>query len=72
MENSLPNNMRINDNVLYIIGNGFDLAHDMKTSYEDFHQWLLDNGESSAVNRIESRIVAGTGDWVKQIDCLSK
>lgn len=41
-------------NTLYIIGNGFDLAHGMKTSYEDFHQWLLDNGEFSTVNRIES------------------
>ena len=66
MENSLPNNMRINDNFLYIIGNGFDLAHDMKTSYEDFHQWSLDNGESSAVNRIESlypNITNHEGRW---------
>lgn len=38
---------------LYIIGNGFDLAHNMKTSYEDFHKWLLDNGESDAVCRLE-------------------
>jgi len=44
----------IDEKILYIIGNGFDLAHGMKTSYEDFHQWLLDNGESSAVNRFES------------------
>ena len=48
------NNGKMADQILYIIGNGFDLAHGMKTSYEDFHQWLLDNGESSAVNRIES------------------
>lgn len=25
---------------LFIIGNGFDLAHKIKTSYEDFHQYL--------------------------------
>jgi len=25
---------------LFVIGNGFDLAHEMKTSYEDFHQYL--------------------------------
>jgi hypothetical protein len=25
---------------LFIIGNGFDLAHGLKTSYEDFHQYL--------------------------------
>lgn len=25
---------------LFIIGNGFDLAHNLKTSYEDFHRYL--------------------------------
>ena len=25
---------------LYIIGNGFDRAHDMETSYDHFHKWL--------------------------------
>ncbi len=29
---------------LYIIGNGFDLAHKLPTSYEDFYEWL--NGTS--------------------------
>ena len=56
----------IDEKILYIIGNGFDLAHGMKTSYEDFHQWLLDNGESSAVNRIESlypNITNNEGRW---------
>ena len=28
---------------LYIIGNGFDLMHLMKSSYKDFRQWLIDN-----------------------------
>ncbi|MGY5341096.1 bacteriophage abortive infection AbiH family protein [Paenibacillus glucanolyticus] len=28
---------------LFIIGNGFDLAHGMKTSYEDFRQYLKGN-----------------------------
>ena len=28
---------------LFIIGNGFDLAHHIKSSYEDFHQFLLHN-----------------------------
>lgn len=27
---------------LYIIGNGFDLAHQLPTRYEDFHQYLID------------------------------
>ncbi len=28
---------------LFIIGNGFDLAHDMKTNYNDFRDFLIDN-----------------------------
>lgn len=28
---------------LFIIGNGFDLAHKMKTEYSDFRQFLIDN-----------------------------
>ena len=28
-------------NTLYIIGNGFDLAHGLKTSYSDFLLWYL-------------------------------
>lgn len=31
---------------LYIIGNGFDLAHELPTRYEDFHQYLLRNYEN--------------------------
>lgn len=29
---------------LYIIGNGFDLAHKMKSSYRDFKEWLCRSG----------------------------
>ena len=28
---------------LYIIGNGFDLAHGMPTKYDDFKRWLVEN-----------------------------
>lgn len=28
---------------LYVIGNGFDIAHGIKSKYSDFKQWLLDN-----------------------------
>ncbi|MFE8422491.1 AbiH family protein [Tenacibaculum sp. ZH5_bin.1] len=31
------------DNAVVIIGNGFDLAHDLKTSYNDFSEWYLEN-----------------------------
>lgn len=30
-------------NKLFIIGNGFDLAHDLKTTYDDFRDYLLSN-----------------------------
>lgn len=32
---------------LYIIGNGFDLHHNMKTSYNDFREWLKLNQEGT-------------------------
>lgn len=35
----------MNKKKLYIIGNGFDIAHGLKTSYEDFHMYLLRNLE---------------------------
>ena len=33
---------------LYIIGNGFDLAHDMPTSYRHFQKWLKDSKDENA------------------------
>lgn len=30
------------ENAIILIGNGFDLAHGMKTSYNDFAEWYLD------------------------------
>lgn len=34
----------LSDNsILYIIGNGFDLAHGIKSSYCDFREWLVHN-----------------------------
>ena len=29
-------------NVLYILGNGFDKAQGMKTSYPEFYQYLME------------------------------
>lgn len=34
----------LSDNrILYIIGNGFDLAHGIKSSYWNFREWLVLN-----------------------------
>ena len=39
---------------LHIIGNGFDLAHGLPTSYWDYHQFLMDNGEAWFVDMMEN------------------
>lgn len=54
MTRLIPNNIEKEKEVLYIIGNGFDRAHGMPTSYEHFHQWLLDNGHKSFVRDFEN------------------
>lgn len=38
---------------LFIIGNGFDLAHSMRTKYADFRDWLKSQGEHILVEEIE-------------------
>jgi len=38
---------------LFIIGNGFDLLHRLPTCYQDYHQYLLQNGESWMANMLE-------------------
>jgi hypothetical protein len=30
-------------NRIILIGNGFDVAHDLKTSYKNFIDWLLES-----------------------------
>lgn len=39
---------------LHIIGNGFDLAHKLPTSYWDYYQFLKQNGEGWFVNMMEN------------------
>lgn len=38
---------------LYIIGNGFDVAHNLGTSYGEFHDWLMEKGYSYFVENME-------------------
>lgn len=38
---------------LYIIGNGFDKAHNLKTSYYHFYNWLMRNGHKDFVETME-------------------
>lgn len=39
---------------LYIIGNGFDRAHDMPTGYGDFRRWLLKNNRFDVIQELQS------------------
>lgn len=43
---------------LYIIGNGFDRAHGMTTSYGDFKQWLIANGRIDIIQELQSAFPA--------------
>lgn len=45
--------MSVTNDVLYILGNGFDRAHNLPTTYEDFHTWLVDNRDKPFVRAFE-------------------
>ncbi len=38
---------------LYIVGNGFDLAHGFRTSYRNFYDWLKQNGKEGFIESME-------------------
>lgn len=42
------------NNILYILGNGFDRAHNLPTNYEDFHTWLNNNGDKPFIHAFEN------------------
>ena len=48
---------------LYIIGNGFDLAHGMKTSWQDFYDWLKSNGYNPLITFCENNFSLETDLW---------
>jgi hypothetical protein len=55
-----------NSGVLYILGNGFDLAHGLRTRYQDFKDWLLENCHECFVRRMEAlypSVVNNNGEW---------
>ncbi len=43
-----PSEMSEND-VLYIIGNGFDIAHGINSKYTDFERWCINNKKDVAI-----------------------
>ena len=42
-----------NNQILFIIGNGFDLAHGIKSGYWHFKKWLIHNGKDSLVGLMD-------------------
>ncbi len=51
---------------LYIIGNGFDLAHGLNTRYADFYEWLI-----MGMTYEESEFVASIEDFISGINLWS-
>lgn len=51
-------------NILYIIGNGFDLAMGLKTKYEHFYPYYQKcDSPNEAVKLLKKEITENTGDW---------
>lgn len=51
-------------NILYIIGNGFDLAQGLETRYENFYPYYLKcDSPNEAVKLLKKEITANIGDW---------
>ena len=46
------------EKTLFIIGNGFDIAHDIKSCYKDYHDWLLQHDYHEFVAYMESMFPA--------------
>lgn len=46
------------EKTLYIIGNGFDLAHGMGTRYGDFRKWLIENNRIDVIQELQSAFPA--------------
>lgn len=47
---------------LYIIGNGFDLHHDLPTQFKDFHEYVKTN-HKDLEDKFENYFVFGSDDW---------
>ncbi len=48
---------------LQVIGNGFDLAHGMETSWGDFNKWLKSSDHSDLIYFLEEYVGIETDLW---------
>ena len=54
METKKINLSNLNEETLFIIGNGFDRAHNIQSSYKDFRNWLQTNRYQDFVTTLEN------------------
>lgn len=50
-------------NKLFIIGNGFDLAHGMNTKYSDFIEWLIQTSLKKGLDDFDKNAKGGSYQW---------
>ncbi len=62
---SIPDIQGHEEETLFIIGNGFDQAHKIESSYWHFHEWLMNNGHEEFVKRLEDVYI--DKDWDKKL-----
>ena len=62
MDRMIPELKGQEKNTLYIIGNGFDLYHGLRTSYHDFHNWLKSNHYDDFISDMEQMFPRMSGD----------
>ena len=59
-------------NILYILGNGFDKAQGMKTSYPDFYQYLMKTNCSPLLEQMKKEIDANEELWSDMEEAFGK
>ncbi len=64
--------MKVRENIIFLIGNGFDLSHDLKTSYKDFILYYLWNSIKKAVendkHNYEDDCIKINLNWIVNVD----
>lgn len=59
-------------NVLYILGNGFDKAQNLKTSYPEFYEYLYKKEGSALLQNLKSNIKEDTKLWADMEEVFGK
>lgn len=54
MNTLFPNITPHNDEVLYVMGNGFDLSHGIESSYRNFAQWVKAQGNDHLIGLMDA------------------